>query len=180
MRGDVYGLSSFGVNGLLARLEIRSGPEPTVVEERQHEGHPGTDDRRDVTPSRPKCPGKSPRHPARSEQLQLAVISDHDVEVEAELGQHRFRHRADLLLHVVLAINRGFALSVVHEMDEYAEDPLIKGWEALLYYSAVRDWVVANDSSAADVIDAEFAAGVDAIDPAAVRSAITGAFGFQL
>jgi hypothetical protein len=78
------------------------------------------------------------------------------------------------------AITRGFALSIVHEMDEYDENPLIKGWEAVLYYNAVRDWVVANDPDAATTIDAEFAAGVDQIDPSVVRAAVTGAFGFEL
>ena len=78
------------------------------------------------------------------------------------------------------AILRGFALSVVHEMDEYDEDPLIKGWEGLLYWNAIAPYVASVDAAAAAAAEAEWALGVEAIDTAIVRAAVTDAFGFDL
>ncbi len=79
-----------------------------------------------------------------------------------------------------LAILQGFALSVVHEMDAYDEDPLIKGWEGYLYWLAVADHVAHLDPTAHDTIAAEWEAGVDGIDASAVRAAVVDAYGFDL
>lgn len=78
-----------------------------------------------------------------------------------------------------ISLLRGFAASVVHEMDEYAEDPLVKGAEGWLYWDMVADFVKATDAAAWQVVEDEFALGFDAIDPQAVREAVTGAFGFS-
>jgi hypothetical protein len=78
------------------------------------------------------------------------------------------------------AMLNGFGLSVVHEMDEYSEDPLEKGWEGLLYWKVVADWVLSVDPAAHAAIEAEFAKGVDALDPAVVRANTIQAFGFTL
>jgi hypothetical protein len=75
------------------------------------------------------------------------------------------------------AMLHGMALSVVHEMDEYTEDPLIKGWEGLLFWNIVDDYVRTLDSNAADTIDAEFAKGVDRIDAALVREELAAVLG---
>jgi hypothetical protein len=84
------------------------------------------------------------------------------------------------IMDVDEAIMTGFALSVVHEMDEYADDPLIKGWEALLYYRAIADQVGVLDAGAKATVDAEFEKGVEAIDAAVVRAAIVDAYGFGI
>jgi hypothetical protein len=81
---------------------------------------------------------------------------------------------------VDLALLRGFALSVVHEMDEYEENPLIKGWEGLLYWNIVAEYVNTQDTGVHDTIQAEFDRGPESIDPDVVRAAIVGAFGFDL
>ncbi len=78
------------------------------------------------------------------------------------------------------AMLRGFALSVVHEMDAYDEDPLIKGWEGRLYWNVIAPYVASVDAAAAAAVEAEWALGADAIDPSVVRGAVTDAFGFDL
>ena len=77
------------------------------------------------------------------------------------------------------AILQGFALSVAHEMDEYDENPLIKGWEGKLYWQAIADDVYALDADAHDAIVAEFDKDVELIDPTVVRQAIMDAYGFD-
>jgi hypothetical protein len=81
-----------------------------------------------------------------------------------------------------LALLRGFGASVVHEMDEFSEEPDIKFWEGLLYWEIVADTVATIDPDARSAIDAEFAEGaVDilAFDAALVRTEVMTAFGFD-
>lgn len=73
----------------------------------------------------------------------------------------------------------GFAASVVHEMDEFADEPEIKFWEGELYWNAVRDATKDVDAAAAAAVDAEFAAGAEDLDTAVVRGAITTTWGFD-
>ena len=75
------------------------------------------------------------------------------------------------------ALLQGMALSVVHEMDEYDEDPMIKGWEGQLFWNIVDDYVRALDAAAADAIDAEFDKGVDALDASVVRDTLATVLG---
>lgn len=80
---------------------------------------------------------------------------------------------------VDLAMLRGFSASVVHEMDEYADDTEIKFVEAELYFHIVADHVESLDADAHAAIAAEFDKGADGLDPAVVRAAIVSAYGFS-
>lgn len=86
----------------------------------------------------------------------------------------------DALASVDLAIVQGFALSVVHEMDEYADDPLIKGWEGKLYWDAVADYALSADAANHAVAAEAFAGDLEAIDAPTVRAAVIDAFGLAL
>lgn len=79
-----------------------------------------------------------------------------------------------------LAMLRGFALSVVHEMDEYDDDPLIKGWEALLYWNIISDYALTVDADLHAAVEAEFEKGVEAVDAPVLRQAVLDIFGFDL
>ena len=81
---------------------------------------------------------------------------------------------------VDISMLRGFALSVVHEMDEYSDDPLIKGWEGLLYWRIIAPYIADVDPTSFAAGEAEFALGVENIDTDVVRAAVTDAFGFDL
>ena len=87
---------------------------------------------------------------------------------------------APVIDDVDTAMLRGFALSVMHEMDEYADDPIIKGWEGLLYWNIVSPYVASVAPDAHADVEAEWALGVDAIDTDLVRAAVNDAFGFDL
>jgi hypothetical protein len=81
---------------------------------------------------------------------------------------------------VDISMLRGFALSVVHEMDEYSDDPLIKGWEGLLYWRIIAPYIDDADPTSYDAGEAEWALGVENIDTDIVRAAVTDSFGFDL
>ena len=66
------------------------------------------------------------------------------------------------------ALLTGLALSVVHEMEVYGDDPLVKGWEGALYWNAVSDWVQQLDPDAHSEISTEFTKAPDEIDSAVV------------
>jgi hypothetical protein len=86
----------------------------------------------------------------------------------------------EVLEGVDTALLRGFAASVVHEMDEFSEDPLEKGWEGFLYWNIVADHVRMVDADGHATVVAEFDKGVESIDPAMVRSVVNNAFGLGL
>lgn len=75
------------------------------------------------------------------------------------------------------ALLTGFAASVVHEMDEYADESEIKFHEGLLFWNAARDATNTRDPAAAATIDAEFAKGWESLTPATVRDAMSSTWG---
>ena len=75
----------------------------------------------------------------------------------------------DALADMDHALLTGLALSIVHEMQVYGDDPLVKGWEGALYWEAVSDWVQQLDADAHHVISSEFMKAPDEIDPVVVH-----------
>ena len=96
------------------------------------------------------------------------------------IAEDDFGSIAPVIDEVDTAMLRGFALSVMHEMDEYAEDPLIKGWEGLLYWNIVSPYVASVSADGYADVEAEWAQGAAGIDPELVREVVNEAFGFDL
>ena len=79
-----------------------------------------------------------------------------------------------------LALLRTFALSVVHEMDEYNDNPQIKYTEGLLFWLIIEDYVKHLDSAKHAELSAAMMVEWDQLDAPAVRQGIIDVFGFSL